>query len=376
MKILFAIKSLDVAGGGAERVLTMVASGLAARSHDVSVLTFDRPGGTSFYPMDARVRRICLGIGPTGGPTGPRDFVKRVHALRASVRATRPDVLVAFMHSMAVPLSLATIGLGIPRIVSEHIVPEYYHRRRGQYALFLLSCMMSRRVTVLSPAVLRMYPALVRGRMVPVSNPVSTPREADPAAHDSSRTVLAVGRLVDQKDHATLIEAFALLGDRYSDWRLRIVGEGVLRADLERRVAQRGLAGRVELPGTTPRIEDEYANAAMVAVPSRYESFGMVTAEALAAGLPVVGFADCPGTNELIRHDQNGWLVEVPRGAARTAALAAALAKLMNDPARRARLGAAGAQSVADLAPGRVTGVWEQLLAATLRRCPPPAGGL
>ena len=70
MKLLFGIKSMDVAGGGAERVLAIVASGLAKRGHDVSVLSFDAPGGNSFYPLESGVRRICLGMGPTDTSSG------------------------------------------------------------------------------------------------------------------------------------------------------------------------------------------------------------------------------------------------------------------------------------------------------------------
>ena len=99
-----------------------------------------------------------------------------------------------------------------------------------------------------------------------------------------------------------------------------------------------------------------------MAVSSRFESFGMVTAEALAAGLPVVGFADCPGTNELIRHDKNGWLVGGP-DRDRVEALADGLAALMTDNATRVRLGSAGPATVAQYAQDNVVSEWARLLA-------------
>jgi len=376
MKILFAIKSLDVAGGGAERVLTIVASGLAVRAHEVAVLTFDAPGGTSFYPLDARVRRLALGIGPTDRPSGPGHFAARVRALRRAVRARHPDVVVAFMHSMSVPLTLATAGLSVPRVVSEHTVPEYYRGRAGQYALFLASCMAAARVTVLSRAVRDMYPPAVRRRMVPVPNPVALSSASSMKPQTSGRTLLAAGRLGPEKGHATLIDAFALLAARFPDWNLRIVGDGELRDELEARVARHGLSARVTLPGTSARIEDEYDRADVFAVPSRYESFGMATAEALAAGVAVVGFADCPGTNELVAHDHNGRLVSVAPGADRAQALAAALADLMEDGALRERLGGAAPGSVARFSPDRVTDAWEALLDDVVRGCPRQGHGL
>ena len=106
-----------------------------------------------------------------------------------------------------------------------------------------------------------------------------------------------------------------------------------------------GLGSRVELAGATSRIEAEYAAADLFVLPSSYESFGLATAEALLHGLPAVGFADCPGTNELIRDGENGQLVHGPD---RKAALATVLADLMRNPAKRARLSGSSRQWILD----------------------------
>ena len=364
MKLLFGIKSMDVPGGGAERVLSIVASGLAARGHDVTILTFDEPGGESFYHLDPRISRIGLGIGPTDGPTGPGAFARRIPALRKAVLDLRPDVVVGFMHSMFVPLGLSMIGAGIPLVASEHIVPEHYNGRRFEFALFEIGCRLAARVTVLSDSVKALYPARLQKKMVAMPNPVVEypDCEVDPAGDSKPvKTVLSVGRLEPQKDHATLIEAFAQVSNDFPDWNLRIVGDGSLRCDLEGAVSRLDIEGRVTLPGSTRRIDEEYARAQLMAVSSRFESFGMVTAEALAAGLPVVGFADCPGTNELIHHDNNGWLVGGP-GRARIESLAEGLARLMSDDAIRVRLGSAGPASVERYTPEHVVTKWITLL--------------
>jgi glycosyltransferase involved in cell wall biosynthesis len=365
MKVLFAIKALDVPGGGAERVLTIVASGLAARGHDVTVMTFDAPGGKSFYPMDGSVRRIGLGIGPTTRRTGLNSFLRRLPALRRTIRDERPAVVVGFMHSMIVPLALAMIGTGVPFVASEHNVPERYAKRRLEFVLFQLACLTSDRVTVLSEPVRSLFPAWLRRRMTPMPNPVvvhegCTP---DPVAPDrETKTILSVGRLEPQKDHTTLIDAFASIADRFPDWRVRIVGDGTLRPDLEAAVARHGLDSRVSLPGSTERVDLEYSRAQLVAVPSLFESFGMVTAEAMAVGLPVVGFSDCPGTNELIHHDENGWLVTPGGRGDRARAYAEGLSALLEDAGLRRRLGEAARKSMERLDSQRVVLDWERLL--------------
>ncbi|MCI0452778.1 MAG: glycosyltransferase family 4 protein [Candidatus Latescibacteria bacterium] len=365
MKLLFGIKSMDVPGGGAERVLATVATGLSTRGHDVAVLSFDAPGGTSFYPMDARVRRVALGLGATDRKSGARDFFARIPALRRALHDERPGVAIGFMHSFFVPLALASVGLGVPMIASEHTVPEYYRGRRGERALLVLAGLLSARITVPSDAIRVRMPARLRARTVTIPNPVAVPARASPRAPDT-KTVLAVGRLDADKDHATLIDAFAAIATRFPDWRVRIVGEGPLRDALAGKISALGLDGRVTMVGATPDIAREYAHAEVMAVPSRYESFGMATAEALATGVPVLGFADCPGTNELVRHGENGWLADT--GGDRVASYALGLATLIQDPDLRQRLGAAGPASVALYAPTRVVLQWEKLLAEIVSR--------
>jgi glycosyltransferase involved in cell wall biosynthesis len=365
VKLLFGIKSMDVPGGGAERVLSIVASGLAARGHDVTIVTFDRAGGESFYALDPRIHRVCLGIGPTSGQTGPMAFARRLPALRHVVRKLRPDVVVGFMHSMFVPLGFAMVGTGIPLVASEHIVPEYYRGRGVEFWLFKTGCRLSKRVTVLSRAVRAMYPRGLQKKMVAMSNPVVEypDCEVDPAGDSvSEKTVLSVGRLEHQKNHATLIEAFATIAGRFPQWRVRIVGDGSLRGSLEATVSRLGLGERVSLPGSTDRIENEYHRAQLLAVPSRFESFGMVTAEAMGVGLPVLGFSDCPGTNELINHNENGWLVTPKDEKDRVVVYAEGLSTLVGDSELRQRLGDAARRSIKGFDSQGVIDNWQALL--------------
>lgn len=361
MKVLFAVKALDGISGGAERVLCQVASGLVARGHDVSVLSYDREGGEAFYPLDVRVTRICLGIGDASAKATLGETLARMTVLRRTVRAEKPDVVLAFMHSMFVPAAFALVGSGVPVIASEHIVPAHYAQRRFEYFLLLLSSFFVRRITVLSDAVRQSYPAFLRPKMVAIANPVMSQEEiADPVGKDGERKVLlSVGRLDPQKDQATLIRAFQSLAKKFPDWDLRIVGEGPLRRELETLIQSLDIEDRVSLPGTTRNINTEYCSAQVFVLPSRYESFGLATAEAMAHGLPVIGFSDCSGTNELITDGVDGYLVS---GEDRDVALSAALERLMRDADLRVSLGCAGRDSVARYSSDNVLDLWEKVL--------------
>jgi glycosyltransferase involved in cell wall biosynthesis len=161
-----------------------------------------------------------------------------------------------------------------------------------------------------------------------------------------------------------LIDSFATLAERFPDWTLHIVGDGPRRVELERQTTHAGIGDRVIFTGAVSDVAPEYATADLFVIPSAYESFGLATAEALAAGVPAVGFADCPGTNEIIEDGVNGLLVS---GQDRAGSLAEGLARLMGDEGLRNRLGRAGPASVAGYSLTAIVDRWEQLLSRVVR---------
>jgi glycosyltransferase involved in cell wall biosynthesis len=363
VKLLFAIKSLAGSGGGAERVLADVASELARRGHAVTVVSFDTVDA-DFYPFESKVKRARLGIGRSDRPSGPLEILRRVRAIRTFATRARPDVAVGFMHSIYLPLGFSLAGTGIPVVASEHIVFQHYRTVPFQQLLVRLTPLLADRMVVVSEFARRSFPAAMQALMAIIPNPVAipTPREREGAGH---RLVLNVGRLEKQKNQRTLVAAFAALAPDYPDWRLRIVGEGPERPALERQVERLGLASRVELPGVRRDIAAEYAAADIFVMPSIYESFGLATAEALAFRVPAVGFADCPGTNELIQDGRNGILVGGPDAVH---ALAEGLSRLMDSAPLRAQLGQAGPDSVRRFSLAAVADRWEEVLRTVAAR--------
>lgn len=368
MRLLFCIKSMGNSGG-AERVLADVASALVQRGHDVTVLSYDRTDGHSYYSLDPQVGWIRLDIGSTSEPASILPTLRRILSLRQSVRAHDPDVVIGFMHSMFIPLGLALVGTGIPVVSSEHIVPEHYRSRPIESVLLRMAPYLSQCITCVSEQAKAKYPRSLRRKMVIVRNPLGMKPagRADACGTRVARKVLlSVGRLEPQKDHATLIEAFAEIAGDLTDWDLRIVGEGHLRPTLERLIADRDLQGRVQLPGATKDIATEYVSAQLFVVPSLYESFGLTTAEALAHGLPAVGYSDCAGTNQLIRPGVNGDLVG--GGSHRSAALAKSLKRLMHDGALRTRLSQHSGVGLDDYRIEKVCDCWEEVLSRAMGR--------
>lgn len=364
LKLLFVIKSLSASVGGAERVLCDVAAGLASRGHEVTIATFDAKDSAPFYELPPSVSLLNLSIGHVSKRARFWETALRMRALRKLVRTSSFDVVIGFMHSVFVLLGVALLGTGTTVIASEHISYDHYRTRPLQAMLLALSPLLVQRFTIITEEVRRGFPKQLRERMSVLPNPVALnlAGAAQRKEQTTRKTILSVGRLAAQKDQKTLVSAFANIAAEHPDWDLRIIGEGELRAELERQIDALGLSHRVLLPGTTSNIAAEYLGAQLYATPSLYESFGLATAEALATGLPAVGFADCPGTNEIIIPGVNGVLVE---GVDRPAALADGLARLMDAEDERMELAAAAAASVARFTLPPVLDQWEKLLNET-----------
>ena len=166
------------------------------------------------------------------------------------------------------------------------------------------------------------------------------PQRRDPAlrqewgASDTSLVVLCVGRLAAEKNLLLAVEAFEALAPRHGDARLVFVGDGPLREELARRCPRAFFAGRRD--GLD--LAAHYASADLFLFPSLTETFGNVTPEAMASGLPVLAFDDAAAA-ALIRSGHNGVLVPCgdPSEYVRTAVALAASAELRRAIAAQAR---------------------------------------
>lgn len=149
-----------------------------------------------------------------------------------------------------------------------------------------------------------------------------------------SKLVLGAGRLVYYKGFRYLVRAMARI-----DGRLLLAGGGPLRGDLEREAREAGVADRVEFLGSVPDLRPYLHAADVFVLPSveRSEAFGIAQLEAMACGVPVVNTALPTGVPFVSPHEMTG--LTVPPADA--GALAAAVSRILGDPALRHRLGAA-----------------------------------
>jgi glycosyltransferase involved in cell wall biosynthesis len=225
---------------------------------------------------------------------------------------------------------------GVPlRIASRRDVNP--GRTRAQLAVQRAAYRLAHRVVANSPAA---RTALLQER-VPPERIAVIPNGVDAGALDNVRrqrpvrTVITVANLRPEKDHRSLLAAAEMLAPRFPELRFQVVGDGPLRAELEREAAVRGIADRVVFLGHRDDVPALLAAADLYVLPSRTEAFPNGVLEAMAAGLPVVACA-VEGLLNMVDEGETGMLVP----PADPAALAAAIAQFAADPARASRVGA------------------------------------
>lgn len=358
-------------GGGAERLAALLANGLHARGYDISVATLAGPE-EPFYPLDTGVALVPLGV--MGESRGLRQAalanVQRIRALRRALKRMAPDVVIASVTETNI---LALLAMRVAErapsriVVWEHIYPpcQILHAawRLGRRATYPLADAVVPCGLGVGEWFRTWLPA---HKVVPIQNPVSLAnRKPDARAVQlaarmaSERWIVAMGRLTEQKGFDLLLESFALIpAETRKGWRLGIIGDGPLRAELERRAVSLGLENQVELVGLLTDPLPVLRAGRIFALSSRYEGMPTALLEAMGCGLPAVAF-DCPsGPGEIVRHGVDGLLV--PAGDAR--ALAGGLARLMEDEGTRADMAARAPEVLRRFSEERFLRAWEALI--------------
>jgi glycosyltransferase involved in cell wall biosynthesis len=322
LRILHVIQELRT--GGAERLLVSVCRGAREAGHEVHVAAAPGPLaeelGLEPFPIPVVARR------PWRVPAAAR-------AVARAVRAFQPDIVHAHNPVMGLATGVVTRrGHHPPSLIGIHGVPEDDWPATARIVrlagLAAVAC---------GPEVAE---ALARHGCTPlatISNAVApAPAPADRGELErewqlapGTRLVLAVGRLVEQKNHALAIRALAEVPNAM----LAIAGEGPLRDELQRTAADAGVADRVVLAGLRPDARALMGAADAIVLPSHWEGLPLTALEALASGTPLVATA-VRGLRDLVADGRDALLVppDDPR------ALAEALRRVLDDDGLAARL--------------------------------------
>jgi glycosyltransferase involved in cell wall biosynthesis len=335
-------------GGGAERVAALLATELSAAGHRVAlVVDFEASQNEGF--VGPGVERVTL-----AGAHGS-DVVR----LAGFLKKRQPEIALAIGSATNIKLVAAhllarlTGGTATRTILSYHGPSSHGSGWLGWlgYPLAPLLTRCAARTICVSDDLVRHVVQDWRGqakRIVRIYNPIAIERAKLPADAQELAArplrVIALGRLVAQKDYATLIEAMALLPR--TDVRLAIYGEGPERPALNRLAERLGVAGRIDWCGYVNDPWNAYASGRCFVLSSQNEAFGNVVVEALASGLPVVSTA-CGGPTEILDRGRFGVLVPISDPAALSTAMARALEQPGDPQPRLARAREFAASAIA-----------------------------
>ncbi len=337
MRIAYVITRADAVGGASVHVLEM-ARFISERGHQAMVFI----GGAG--PVTKRLERAGVPFHPLrflGRAIRPAADLRALVELTAALRDFRPTLVSTHTAKAGWIGRAACARLNLAAIHTPHgwpmggrmpgpgaILFQMAERMAAPWSRAIVCvCEHERQLAIaqgIAPYRLRVIPNGVRD--VPESLRASPP--------GGSPRIVSVARFEPPKDHATLLEALALLPGL--EWQLDLVGDGPGESAARARAARLGLSGRVRFLGAQEVVAAVLSRAHIFALASLSEALPRSLLEAMCAGLPVVATA-VGGIPEAIDNGANGLLV--PRED--PGALAGALGTLIGDASLRLRLGAA-----------------------------------
>lgn len=280
MRILHIITNLGA--GGAERVLLDLASTQAALGHEVLLVSLGGNCDALERGVDPRVAIRSVGLA-----FGSFAWIRRLWQVTSEMRTFRPDVLHAHMfHALLFAVFADLLVAKAPLVFTSHSSRIRGFARR----LFVRFSRNRRRADVVFSS--RQHASLNCAHVVVIPNGIPIPDLAGGVV--SGRKVgspwrfICVANLTKPKNHAALIEQFAILARQGVCAELWLVGEGELRGDIEEMLVRHGLEGRVSLLGRRSDVPALLRQADGFVLSSFWEGMPIAVLEAGAAGLPVI----------------------------------------------------------------------------------------
>lgn len=382
LKIAVCLSFINNVSGGAERIAIEQANRLLEEGHSVTLISCHGEAGEPYYPVNPAIPIIDLAVHPYNNQYflpgsdfsvsdtehGGRIFDKlnyiptqsdydnwnsshqtwRCRVFRGFFKSNKFDVIISHMPSTYTYTLLAGASEESFNIAVLHNSPAFkfysdlYHaENKMERYMRLVALEKADKIGVLFEEFIDQVPIAYRDKCFVLPNFTSvTLNGLDSVAMNNTKTIISVGRLVEQKDQKTLIEAFAKIKVNHEDWNLKIYGDGPLKSNLIDCCVKNGLDPDVVIQGVNKNLEKIYTSGDIFVLPSLFEGFGLTLVEAMKFGLTVVAFDDCEGAKNLITNGVDGILVAAPVGS-RTEALYAELLALVDDNVKRSALGRA-----------------------------------
>ncbi len=378
MKIVYIYTAiLEV--GGVDRIITQKANYLAEKmEHDVYIITDSQAGKPSSFPISSKVKHIDLGINfdrqyHHSLPVRAAYYFALMHQYRTRLKAElmriKPDVTITTLgremdfltnihdgsikigESHVVKLFCRNFHLMEQKGMLQRLIAQHWRRKQEKAVAQLDALVLLTQHDKLS------WDCVKQGYVIP--NSISFYPERCSSLQE--KRCIYVARYVDDKGYRYLFEAWKIVYGKHPDWVLECYGQGDSSV-YQHLVDEMGLHGSVHLNGVTHDIESAYLSSSIFVMPSLFEGFGLVLAEAMACGVPCVSF-DCPhGPRDIICDKEDGFLVEYLD----TKALALGICTIIENPQLRKTMGQNARSNIARYRQDVVMKQWDNLFTSMI----------
>lgn len=347
--------------GGAEKYISVIAEGLAARGHHVTFRTASYPGSLHTESVSG------VDYVRSGGRLGiyPRALLSQL------LRRHRPDVVVDVQNGVPYlsPLTQRVPVINLVHHVHKEQWPVLLGAGLSRVGWFLESQVAPRvyqncqYVTVSDASRRELIELGVEAERISVIHNGTDALPVEDMTRTDHPSVVVLGRLVPQKRVEYAIQAVAELSEEFPGLSLDIVGSGWWQSHLEQTVSELGVEDRVVFHGHVSEAEKHrlLARAWVHAMPSLKEGWGLVVVEAGIHGTPTVAFSEAGGPKDSIVHGHTGLLVD---GGAPE--FTAAVRSLLVDDQLRTAMSAEAREWVRQFQWDESVLKWERLLTAAV----------
>lgn len=286
----------SMAGGGAERVASILASELVSKYR---VMTFCFREALNEYPVDSRVERIYFFDSSWNNKKKRKKLVRFVRGLKRKQKVYASISLLYQMNALN-----AATSEGEKTICCERNNPSKgKHKARfksTQRIYEKADC-----VVFQSEQVRGLYSDSIKAHSVILPNPIQVYCER---SKQTKHRIVSFGRFAGQKNHALLIRAFKRFREVHPDYTLSIYGEGLLKNDLQRLINELQLENAAFLHDRSMNVHQEIADAEFFVLSSDFEGLSNALLESMYMGMPCIS-TDCEGSVDVIENGINGILV-------------------------------------------------------------------
>ncbi len=295
--------------GGAERVTVRLAKYFADNGKKVAIVTSTAPTENE-YELDERVLRVSARDKTTY--MRPKEYFGAIKIYHKILKELKPKVIIVMSVPDCSYIIPSTFGIGAKVIVSERNDPAHFAGNKLAITVARFFMKFSDGYVFQTPDARDFYGKKIASKSVIIPNPIPDGEIPLIDYSPKSNTIVTMGRLNPQKNHKLLIDAFELLLEKHPEMRLTIYGEGGLREETEKYIAEKSLQCHIDLPGNKLNVLDLIKDARLFVLSSDFEGMPNALMEAMAIGLPCIS-TDCPcgGPRMLIRNGENGILVPV-----------------------------------------------------------------